>query len=88
MINIISTPTSLAILDGKGGILFFLATLPGYYASTDTSKLLGTATMPVISQQVTCIGGTYKNESGVHPCFPCANGSKNPGNSPGKLFIY
>ncbi|CAF1373622.1 unnamed protein product [Adineta ricciae] len=42
--NIISTLTSLAILDGSDGILFLLAIPPGYYASTDTSKLHGTAT--------------------------------------------
>ncbi|CAF3748534.1 unnamed protein product [Adineta steineri] len=83
IINIISTPSSLAILDGSGGILFLLATAPGYYASTDTSKLRGTATMPVISQQVTCIGGTYKNDTGVHSCFPCVNGSKNSRDTPG-----
>lgn len=87
MINIISTPTSLALLDGSGGILFLLAMPPGYYASADTSKLRGTATMPVISQQVTCIGGTFKTDSGVHPCFPCLNGSKNLGNSVGKLLF-
>ncbi|UJR19541.1 hypothetical protein I4U23_022671 [Adineta vaga] len=81
MINIISTPTSLAILDGSGGILFLLATPPGYYASTDTNTLRGTATMPIISQQVACMGGTYKSDTGIYPCFPCANGSKNFGNS-------
>jgi hypothetical protein len=85
MINIISTPNSLAILDGSGGILFLLTTPPGYYASTDTSHLRGTATMPVISQQIQCIGGTYKNETGIHQCFPCLNGSMNTGNSPGKI---
>jgi hypothetical protein len=81
MINIISTPNSLAILDGSGGILFLLSTPPGYYASTDTISLRSTATMPVISQQVKCIGGTYKNDTGVHPCFPCVNGTMNPGNT-------
>jgi hypothetical protein len=86
MINIISTPNSLAILDGSGGILFLLSTPPGYYASTDTISLRSTATMPVISQQVQCIGGTYKNDTGVHPCFPCVNGTMNPGNTSCKFI--
>jgi hypothetical protein len=81
MINIISTPNSLAILDGSGGILFLLSTPPGYYASTDTISLRSTARMPVISQQIICIGGTFKNDTGVHPCFPCVNGTMNPGNT-------
>ena len=84
MINIVSTPQSLAILDGSGGILFLLSTPPGFYASSDTASLRRTAKMPVISQQVQCIGGTYKSDNGVHACFPCANGSMNPGNSPGR----
>jgi hypothetical protein len=86
IINVISTPSSLAILDGLGGILLLLSAAPGYYASTDTSSLRGTAAMPLVSQPVTCIGGTFKNQSGVHPCFPCTNGFKNPGNSPGEHF--
>ena len=84
MINIVSTPKSLAILDGSGGILFLLSTPPGSYASTDTVSLRRTAKMPLISQQVQCIGGTFKSDTGVHPCFPCANGSKNAGNSIGR----
>ena len=84
MINIISTPKSLAILDGSGGILFLLSTPPGSYASTDTISLRRTAKLPVISQQVQCIGGTFKNDNGVHPCSPCVNGSMNSGSSTGR----
>jgi hypothetical protein len=87
MINVISTPDSLAILDGSGGILFLLSTPPGYYASTDTSHLRSIATMPVISQQIKCIGGTFKNDTGVHACFPCVNGTMNSGNTSSEFFF-
>jgi hypothetical protein len=79
LIHIISTPESLAVLDIVGGVILILAEPPGYYASTDTSNSPVAASMPFISHQMTCIGGTYKSDTGVHPCVLCPSGSRNPG---------
>jgi hypothetical protein len=81
LIKIISTPESLAVLDIDGGVLGILAQPPGYYASTDTSNSPIAASMPVVSYPVTCIGGTYKSDTGVHPCALCPSGSRNPGDA-------
>ena len=76
-IRLISTPSSLAILDITGGTMMILAEQPGYYASTDLTNSPVVAAMPVISHRTTCMGGTYKNDSGVHPCQLCPSGSRN-----------
>jgi hypothetical protein len=81
LIKIISTPESLAVLDIDGGVLAILAQPPGYYASTDTSNSPIAASMPVVSYPATCMAGTYKSDTGVHPCALCPSGSRNPGNA-------
>ena len=83
LIQLVSTPASVAALDVNGGALLVLAEAPGYYASTDTSKSPVAAAMPVVSHSTACIGGTYKSDSGVHPCVLCPNGTRNPGFSAG-----
>ncbi|CAF3354363.1 unnamed protein product, partial [Rotaria sp. Silwood2] len=75
-LNILSTPSSLAVLDVSGGILFLISTEPGYYASTDTSLGSTSITMPVISTTQNCLGGMMKNDNGVHPCSLCSTGSR------------
>jgi hypothetical protein len=87
LIQIISTPTSLAILDVAGGILLMLPALPGFYASTDMTKSPVAASMPVVSYVEVCIAGTYKSDFGIHSCFLCPNGSRNPGVSPATSCI-
>jgi hypothetical protein len=79
LIQIVSTPASLGILDVNGGVLLIVAQLPGYYASTDTSHSPIAAAMPVISHSTTCIGGTFKADTGVHPGVLCPSGSRNSG---------
>jgi hypothetical protein len=79
LIQIISTPESLGVLDTDGNALLILAEPPGYYASTDTANAPIAATMPVVSYAATCIAGTYKSDTGVHPCSLCPSGTKNPG---------
>ncbi|CAF2822836.1 unnamed protein product [Rotaria sp. Silwood2] len=75
-LNIISSPTSLALLDDKGNVLIFLPTPPGFYPSIQDSGL-----MPVITTQSPCMPGTYKSETGIHDCILCPSGTKNFGNS-------
>ena len=79
LIRAISTPTSLAVLDTDGGVIIILAESPGYYASTDTTYSPIAAAMPVVSHSTTCIAGTYKSDTGVHPCTLCPSGTRNPG---------
>ncbi|CAF4949856.1 unnamed protein product [Rotaria sp. Silwood1] len=79
LIRIVSTPASLAILDNNGGVVLILAETSGYYASTDISNSPVAAAMPVVSHSIKCIGGTYKSDTGVHPCILCPSGSRNLG---------
>ncbi|CAF3426872.1 unnamed protein product [Rotaria sp. Silwood1] len=74
-INIVSSPSSLALLDNKGHIVIFLPTLAGYYLS-----IKDTETMPLITTSQICMPGTYKSRSGIHDCTLCPSGTKNPGN--------
>ncbi|CAF4465961.1 unnamed protein product, partial [Rotaria magnacalcarata] len=46
LIQAVSTPESLAVLDVNGNILLILATPAGTYAATDSSSLSGTASIP------------------------------------------
>jgi hypothetical protein len=83
LIQIISTPESLAVLDIDGGVVLILAEAPGYYAATDSNNSPIVASMPVVSYPVLCIGGTYKSDAGVHPCILCPSGTRNPAGVPG-----
>jgi hypothetical protein len=87
LIQIISTPESLAVLDTASGVLLILAEQPGYYSSTDTTNSLVAASMPVVSHPMTCMAGTYKSDTGVHPCVLCPSGTRNPGNAPSMSCI-
>lgn len=75
-IHIVSSNSSLALLDVKGRILIFLATPPGYYVYA-----INRDTMPMITRSEKCLPGTYKNHSGIQDCTLCPTGTKNPGNS-------
>jgi hypothetical protein len=79
LIRMISTPSSLVILDVSGNILIIQPEPPGYYASTDSVNSPYGDTMPSVSYQVACPGGTYKADTSILPCFLCPNGSQNPG---------
>jgi hypothetical protein len=83
LIRIVSTPESVAILDYVGGVILLLAEPPGEYSSTDTTNAPIAASMPVVSYPQTCIAGTYKSDSGVHPCVLCPKGTRNPGGNSG-----
>ena len=81
-IRIVSTPESVAVLDVNGGAMLILSEQPGSYASTDTTNSPVAAAMPVVSHSTACIGGTYKTDTGVHPCVICPSGTRNPGGLP------
>ncbi|CAF4570430.1 unnamed protein product [Rotaria sp. Silwood2] len=83
LIQIVSSPASLAILDTDGGVLLIVPTEPGYYSSSDIRKSAIAAAMPIVSHSTKCIGGTFKNDTGIHPCVLCPSGSHNTGQEPG-----
>jgi len=75
-LNVVSSSSSLALLDDKGDVLIFTPTGPGYYPLVnDTGK------MPFFTEAAPCTPGTYKNESGIHACHLCPNGTKNSGDT-------
>lgn len=74
-IDIVSSPSSLALLDSFGHILIFLPTPAGFY-----SIIKDTGTIPLITTAQPCLPGTFKNKSGIHGCSLCPMGTKNPGN--------
>jgi hypothetical protein len=76
LVNIISSPSSLALLDNLGNILVLNPTLPGFYPS-----VVDTGTIPVFTVPQPCLPGTYKNQTGVYDCSLCPSGTKNHGNS-------
>ena len=78
-IRMISTPGTLGILDEAGGSMLIISASPGRYASTDITQSSAGAAMPVVSHPNSCIAGTYKAETGIHPCILCPAGSRNPG---------
>jgi hypothetical protein len=84
LIQIVSTPTSLAILDVSGGILLMLPVPSGFYASTDVVSSPVAASMPFVSYSALCIAGTFKADFGIQPCTLCLNGTRNPGGTPAK----
>jgi hypothetical protein len=81
LIDVISTPESLAVLDPDGNVILIVAEPPGYYAATDTDNSPVPASMPVVSYTGICIAGTYKSNTGVNPCTLCPSGSSSSGGS-------
>ncbi|UJR28926.1 hypothetical protein I4U23_010145 [Adineta vaga] len=75
-LNIVSSPSSLALLDDKGNVLIFTPTQSQYYPAVIT-----TGSSPFITSAKSCMAGTFKNKSGIHDCVLCRTGTKNPGNA-------
>ncbi|CAF0746604.1 unnamed protein product [Adineta ricciae] len=75
-LNIISSPSSLALLDDQGNILIMNPTPSGYFPAVRDS-----GSMPVFTSAQLCFPGTYKNRSGIQDCSICPSGTKNGGNS-------
>ena len=87
LIQLISTPSTVGILDRAGGVMLILSEAPGSYASTGNTKSSVDATMPAISYSRPCMAGTFKAGTGVHPCTPCPIGSRNSGNNGAVICI-
>ncbi|UJR32396.1 hypothetical protein I4U23_019858 [Adineta vaga] len=75
-LRVISSPSSLALLDDQGNILIMNPTPRGYFPAVQD-----TGTAPTFTKAQSCLAGTYKNQSGVHDCILCPSNTKNPGNS-------
>ncbi|CAM4836841.1 unnamed protein product [Rotaria magnacalcarata] len=74
LINLVSTPNGLIVLDVSGGVLFILSTPPSHYASTDPNLALGSIAIPSISTTQRCLAGMMKSDTGIHPCSLCPMG--------------
>ncbi|CAF0845692.1 unnamed protein product [Rotaria sordida] len=81
-LNIISSPTSLTLMDKSGNLLIFNPTPPGFFPSiTDTRS------MPLITSEEACLPGMYKDQSGINDCILCPTGTKNSGISSIKCIL-
>ncbi|UJR16918.1 hypothetical protein I4U23_003816 [Adineta vaga] len=74
-LNIISTPTSLVVLDISGNVYIILPSAPGLNSQTN----VGGGLNPSFSIPTACLGGMYKNITSIMPCNLCSAGTKNPG---------
>ena len=74
-LNFVSSPTSLALLDNDGNVIIFLPTPPGTFPSVPN-----TGSMPLITSELPCLPGTYKNRTGIDDCTLCPTGTKTSNN--------
>ncbi|CAF2570720.1 unnamed protein product [Rotaria sp. Silwood2] len=81
-LNIISSPTSLILMDDMGNLLIFNPTPPGYFPS-----ITNTGSVPLITSEEGCLPGMYKDQYGINDCILCPTGTKNPGNSSIKCML-
>ncbi|CAF2978724.1 unnamed protein product [Rotaria sp. Silwood2] len=75
-LNIVSSSTSLALMDDNGNLLIFIATSAGFYPSVPA-----TGSVPLITSPQPCPPGMYKDKLGINDCILCPTGTKNPGDS-------
>ena len=75
-VGLVSSPSSLSLMDNTGNILIFNPTSAGSYPFIEDI-----GSNPIFTSARQCLPGTYKNQLGVHDCLLCPNGSKNPGNA-------
>ncbi|CAF4063826.1 unnamed protein product, partial [Rotaria sordida] len=75
-INIISSTTSLTLMDVNGNLLIFNPTPPGFYPS-----IPATGSIPLITVSEACPLGMYKDQTGINDCILCPTGTKNSGNA-------
>ena len=71
LVNIVSSPSSLAVLDEGGNILIINPTPPGFYPAVAETR-----SMPTYTVAQPCLPGTYKNRTGIHDCLLCPSGNK------------
>lgn len=75
-LNIVSSPSSLVLMDIEGNLLIFNPTSPGFFPSVPTY-----GSIPLITSPAQCLAGMYKDRKGIHDCSLCPPGTKNSGNS-------
>ena len=75
-LNIVSSPSSLALMDSQGNVLIFSPTSAGFYPWIEDK-----GTTPFFTSPRSCLPGTFKNQTGIHGCLLCLTGTKNPGNA-------
>ena len=75
-LTLISSPSSLALLDAQGNILIFNPTPAGFYPS-----VRDTDSRPLITIAQPCVPGTYKNRTGIDDCRLCPTGTRNSGDA-------
>ena len=78
-IRMVSSPSGVAILDPAGGAILIISEPPGFYASTVSLQSPVGFILHEVSHMRACIGGTFKADTGVHPCSLCPIGSRNQG---------
>ncbi|CAF3034837.1 unnamed protein product [Rotaria sp. Silwood2] len=75
-LNIISSPTSLTLMNDMDNLLIFNLTPPGFFP-----PITDTGSVPLITSEEACLLGMYKDQYGINDCILCPTGTKNPGNS-------
>ena len=75
-LSLISSPSSLALMDIQGNLLIFNPSQPGFY-----STIQDQGSMPYFTASQSCPPGTYKAQVGIYTCLLCPTGTKNPGNT-------
>ena len=76
LLNIITTPTHLLLIDELGYVFVILSAPEGHYASTIGPTV---ESVPAISSQMPCSSGTYKNRTSITQCSLCPPGTKSDG---------
>jgi hypothetical protein len=80
-LQITSTPTSLIILDFNGWQLIVMSQPASFYAHTSVAQAIRNGAITYVSEPQSCPTGTYKNDTGVHPCELCPPGTYSSGNT-------
>ncbi|CAF3426081.1 unnamed protein product [Rotaria socialis] len=70
-LNIISSSTSLTLMDDIGTLLIFIPTGPGLFP-----LMPDTASIPTITSPKACLPGMYKSNYGINDCTLCPAGTK------------
>ena len=75
-VTLISSPSSLALLDAQGNIVIFNPTPAGFYPSVQDTGI-----RPLLTTAQRCVPGTYKNRTGIQDCRLCPTGTRNSGDA-------
>jgi hypothetical protein len=79
LIQMVSTPSMIIILDTNGWLLFMLPERAGYFAWTGSGVTFSESSFVFASVPKICSSGTHKMTAGVQPCSLCPSGTLNSG---------